>query len=118
MNFDPRPYIEGIKRANKAEQAEIERRAHGARREAGLLAARIAECDRAVHRVLLFGSLAQACPTRLDFDIDLACDGGDIYSAMSIGEESEFPVDIVDLNRLPEHVRRRIETDGVLLFKR
>lgn len=118
MTFDPRPYVEGLKRANEAERAEIAARARRAKDDARRIARQIGESDEAVHRIYLFGSLAKEGPTRKDFDVDLALDGGDVYRAMEIAEGSELPFDVVDLRLLPEHVRSRIETDGVVLFKR
>ena len=118
MTFDPSPYVEGLKRANEAERRAIDERTLRARDEARLLARRIGESDTAVRRIYLFGSLATGGPNRLDFDIDLACDGGDVYLAMEIAEGSEFSVDIVDLHLLPGHVRTQIERDAVLLFYR
>jgi len=118
VTFDPSPYVEGLKRANEAERSAIDERARRARDEAGLLARRIGESDAAVRRIYLFGSLVDGGPIRLNFDIDLACDGGDVYRAREIAEGSEFSVDIVELHLLPEHMCTRVEGGANLLFRR
>lgn len=62
-------------------------------------------------------SVLSAPPTRLDFDIDLALEGGDIYQAMDVAEGSEFPVDLVELRLLPPRMRERILAGGVVLVR-
>jgi predicted nucleotidyltransferase len=100
---------------NAAEMREIQERAVAARREAHRLAADILGKDPTVRSVILFGSLAEGSPKRRDFDIDLALDGGDVYKALDITDESAFKVDVVRLDLLPEHVRARIRERGVVL---
>ena len=67
--------------------------------------------------MILFGSVAAGSPSREDFDIDLALDGGDSGIAMDIADESEFEVDIVSLDLLPEGMRRMVEARGVELWR-
>ena len=69
-------------------------------------------------RVVLFGSLAEGVPRRLDFDIDLAMDGGDIYMAMDVAAASAIRVDLLDMNRVSEHMRARIAAKGIVLYRR
>lgn len=76
-DFDPAPYAEGIRELNRREAERIEARLARARDEAERLAKKIAEADDRVTRVILFGSVATGRPSREDFDIDLALDGGD-----------------------------------------
>ena len=118
MPFDPSSYVTGIRRQNEREAHEICRRAAAARDEARELAGRVAAADPAVQRVYLFGSLAAGEPCRLDFDIDLAIDGGDVYRAMDVTERSTFQVDVVELRRIAPHIRRQIESGGILLIER
>ena len=115
MKFDATPYAEGIKRLNALERESIRLRATEARQEAARLAAAFKAADPDIRAVILFGSLAEGEPTRLDFDIDLALDGGDSYRAMDLASDSPFEVDLVDLLRLPEGTRRRILERGISL---
>ena len=115
MNFDPRPYIAYYKSKNEEEERAIRARAADALKEARRLAREIRAADPTVRAVILFGSLAEEGPRRLDFDIDLALMGGDIDKAMDVVDKSAFDVDVVDFERLPEHIRTRIRTRGVML---
>ncbi len=116
--FDPEPYAEGIRALNERERAAIAERAAKARLEAERLARAIGAADPEVQAVYLFGSLASGEPTRLDFDIDLALDGGDPYAAMDLAEGSPFSVDIANLRLLPEGVRKHVVSAGLALFRR
>lgn len=115
-DFDPEPYARGIRDLNERERAAIARRAALARDEAGRLALAIGRGDPGVRSVRLFGSLARGQPTRLDFDIDLALEGGDAYVAMDAVAGSAFKVDLVQLELLPEGARRAVVSGGVVLY--
>jgi len=115
MSFDPRPYAEGIRRQNDKEREDIAKRHKDAMVEARRVAEEIKRHDPEVRSVILFGSVARGEPTRLDFDIDLALDGGDAYRAMDITMDSAFHVDVVELRLLPERVRERIAREGIRL---
>ena len=117
MKFDPRPYAEHYRAENEAELRAIRDRASAALAEARCLAERILREDSGVRAVILFGSLAEDGPRRKDFDIDLALDGGDLYKALDSVEDSAFDVDVVKLERLPPHVRARVDARGIVLAK-
>ena len=86
--------------------------------EADQIAAAIAAADPGVRAVYLFGSLAVGDPSHRGFDIDLAIEGGDVYTAEAVAESASFPVDVVSLERLPATVRKRIRETGRRLFPR
>lgn len=113
MSFDPEPYASGLRRRNDRERAQIEERLAQAKIEAQRLARAILAADASVRAVYLFGSVAAGQPKHIDFDIDIALEGGDSYRAMDIVQSSPFDVDIVDLARIPEHVRMRILDSGI-----
>lgn len=117
MPFDPERYATGLRAANERERREIERRAEAALREAQRIAGEIGRGDAAVERVVLFGSLAEGSPGTARFDIDLALEGGDVYAAMEVAESSPWPVDIVDLDRLPEHIQQAVARNGRVLYR-
>lgn len=100
---------------NEAERRRIDERADAARAEAGRLARRILDSGRGGEAVYLFGSLAQGRPSSLDFDIDLALEGGDCARAMEVAADSPFRVDIVELEALPAHIRARVRETGIRL---
>lgn len=102
MKFNPGPYARRIRKDNAMVMEKIRERRKRA----------ILEANPAVRRVFFFDSLAERMPRNLDFDIDLAMDGGDIHEAMDLCEDSPFKVDIVELGSLPELIRRRVLEKG------
>mgnify|MGYP006303884897 CR=1 FL=1 len=118
MPSDPERYAAGLREANRREEARISERSKRAREEAARLARAIADADPSVRAVYLFGSLAEGEPRRLEFDIDLALEGGDVYAALAVTEQSAFSVDVVALDRVPAHVRERVEQHGQALYRR
>jgi hypothetical protein len=52
---------------------------------------------------------------RKDSDINLAVEGGDILSAMTIVEQSSMPVDVLDVSSCPAAMVRIIRENGVIL---
>ena len=118
MSFDPKPYAEGIRRLNDLERRRTAERARAALDEATSLSERMAAADRGITRIYLFGSLAGGAPRNPDFDIDLAIEGGDLYRALEVTETSSFEVDLISLERVAEHVRRRILESGRILYER
>jgi predicted nucleotidyltransferase len=117
MNFDPGPYIAYYNAKNEEERRAILARAEEALKEARRLAREIRHTDPEVRAVILFGSLAEEGPQRLDFDIDLALMGGDVDKAMNVVDKSAFDVDVVDFDLLPEHIRARIRAKGIPLLR-
>jgi predicted nucleotidyltransferase len=118
MPFDPERYAAGLRRENEREAAAIRDSAQHARAEARRLATEIGSADAEVRTVYLFGSLAWGEPRHLDFDIDLALEGGDVYTAEEVAESCPFEVDVVSLERLPQETRNRIRESGVVLYRR
>ncbi|MFW5995282.1 MAG: nucleotidyltransferase family protein [Spirochaetia bacterium] len=118
MHFNAERYASGLRRANEIERNTTLERAKVAREAAVRLAERIAAADEGVSRIYLFGSLLSHTPSNPDFDIDLAVEGGDILAATGAGEEADFKVDVLALDRLPTHVQERIRREGRVLFSR
>lgn len=112
--FDPAPFAAAWRRQNERERRLIEERSTEARSEAERLAAAFAD-DAGATGVILFGSVAEGTVRNLDFDVDIAIEGGDWSRARSIADESPFRVDVVELDRLPPHIRERVLTRGIRL---
>lgn len=72
--------------------------------------------------VYLFGSLVWSDVHAVETDIDLAVSGlpAERYleAADYLERESNFPVDLVDLGKVPDYLRQRIVTEGKLLSER
>jgi predicted nucleotidyltransferase len=106
-----------VKDENAREEALVARRLQSAKAEALALARRLA-ADPQVRRVLFFGSAATGRDFRLDSDIDLAVEGGDILFHRATTERSAFSVDVVDIPALPVPLRKAIEMEGEILFEK
>lgn len=66
MSFDPEPFVEHCRDENAREEGLIAERARLALAEAKRLALAIKASDPGITGVILFGSLAQGRPARLD----------------------------------------------------
>jgi predicted nucleotidyltransferase len=121
LSAHDRELIAGIVVAQREENARVERaciaRLEAARTEARRLAALLSGLP-GVARILLFGSSATGFNFRLDSDIDLALQGGDVLEAMATAETSAFKVDIIDLEGSSSLFRRRIEKEGLVLYEK
>jgi predicted nucleotidyltransferase len=75
-----------------------------------------------VEAVYLFGSLVWSDTHTPETDIDLAVSGLPnerfLEAVSCLERESKFPVDLVDLNKVSDHLRQRILTEGKLLYER
>jgi len=100
---------------NERETARIAVRLECARIEARTLALGLS-ADPKVSRVFFFGSASTGRGFRLNSDIDLAVEGGDILSHVGLVEKSVFSVDIVDFLALPAPFRVAVESEGELLY--
>ena len=118
---DSEKLIQGIIDAEKRRLAEAEAklktRIGEAHREAHRLAREFAAADPALKKVILFGSLAEGRVRSEHFDIDLAVDSDRHLELVSIGLDSAFPVDVVELNTLPDAIRRRVIEKGEVLYE-
>lgn len=105
-----------INDANRAENIMIERRRLEARSVAQTLAAAMRVADPAVRAVWGFGSTFEAGrPYRLDSDIDLAIEGGDLLSLLKIVENTAFAIDLVDVSDSDDEFSRIVRRFGTLL---
>jgi predicted nucleotidyltransferase len=113
-------FIAGIvsRQLEENERYEIERlrRLADAIGEARRLAEVLSHCE-GVRRVLLFGSAVSGRFFRVDSDIDLAIEGGDVLKAMALVEDSSFHVDLVDMEAVHASIRERILVEGQVLYE-
>ena len=114
MNFDPEPYIRFHLSENTLETRAIAERVQKAQDEARRLAQILLSQVPGLQSVILFGSTARGDPSHLDFDIDLALDGGDDSLALDLVNDSAFEVDLVVLKNLPPHFSDLIQTSGIV----
>ncbi len=109
---------ERIKRQNRLEEQEIRERVYQAHQEVDRLVRLFLETDPDLERVVLFGSLAEERVFSLTFDIDLAVRSDRFLQLVACGLKSPFQVDVVDLDRTPEHIRISIQKYGKVLYEK
>jgi predicted nucleotidyltransferase len=120
MDFSPLELalIKGIVKRVKTTTAKSKRDTAAwlikAQHEAKRLSTEIAKLD-GVRRVIHFGSSASGRNFRLDSDIDLAIEGGDVLEAMKVAESSAFRVEIVDIAMVPEPLRELMLQEGIII---
>jgi hypothetical protein len=74
------------------------------------------DSDPSITRIWGLGSTFEEFrPYRMDSDIDLAVEGGDILSLLSITEDSSFKVDLIDLTGRDDGFARLARERGTLL---
>lgn len=116
MDDKLRAIVEAERRRNREAERRRAERLSRARDEAPLIAAALARIDPAVREVWLFGSVATGRTGREEFDIDLAVRGGDVISLYARLPDSEFEVDLVDLDSVGERFRSMIYRRGERLY--
>jgi predicted nucleotidyltransferase len=107
------------KRINEENRKEDERAALR-RSEAHVEARRIAELlrmkDPGIRTIWGFGSTFEdSRPYRLDSDIDLAIEGGDILKLFSITEDSRFKIDLIDITGRDDGFAKMLRENGTRL---
>ena len=113
-----RGIAERIGKANVAHAAALLVKRAEALQEAHRLAYAFAEAEPELRRVRLFGSLLPGRNYRDDSDIDMAVEGGNIFSFIKIAEVSPCSVDVVDLAGLREGMADRVRNEGVVLYEK
>lgn len=73
--------------------------------------------DPKLRRVILFGSLARKNVKRLEFDIDIAVECDRFMDLLGIAMESDFKVDLIDLDTASPYIVRSVEREGVELYR-
>lgn len=116
MDEELRAIVEAECRRNTEAEERRTRRLERAREEAPRLAAELARIDPSVREVWLFGSVATGRTGRERFDIDLAIRGGDVISLYARMPDSEFEVDLVDLDSVSERFRELVMRRGERIY--
>ena len=117
----PREIARALKRKNAEEervrQERLTAKIHAAHEEVQQLVRRFQEEDPGLRRIILFGSLGEGRVKREDFDIDLAFEGANYLRCLAIALQSNFKVDLIDMNSAAEGLRREIEHYGREVYR-
>lgn len=112
MDDEIRAIVEAERRRNREAERRRSERLERARAEAPRIAAELARIDPEVREIWLFGSVATGSIGRDCFDVDLAVAGGDIVALYARMPDTEFEVDLVDLDAVRESFREMIYRRG------
>jgi predicted nucleotidyltransferase len=117
MNYDD--IARNLIKKETREQKRIERRLKSAQEELRNLLAGFLEIDPGLRKVILFGSLARGSVKSVDFDIDLAvqCSGDKFLRLVASTLDSNFKVDVVDLDTVDDTFCYFILKEGKILYE-
>lgn len=108
--------LNGLNRAADAAAAERKREAAA---EGLRLARLIGGSDPGVEKVWGFGSVyEEGRPFTMDSDIDLAVEGGELFSLLRLAERSPFKVDLIDIGGRSDGFAALLRSRAVLLYSR
>jgi hypothetical protein len=117
-NFDTEAAARRIKLANRKEDEKTAERRIAAFEEARRISAEFRAKDSSICRIWGFGSVFETYrPFRMDSDIDLALEGGDIAKLLSTAEDSNFKVDLIDISGCEDDFARGFRARGTLLWE-
>ena len=102
----------------EAEYKLIAERTIRALSEVEKLQAQFLKIDPDLKRLVLFGSLAEGRVNTLHFDIDLAVDSALYMKLLSRSLDSQFTVDLIDLNNVRPYILAEIEKYGKILHEK
>ena len=104
-----------INKENARQEAFAAKQRKEAQKEGRRIAEAIKEADPEVREIWGFGStFEEDRPYRLNSDIDLAVEGGDILKAWRIADKSGFKVDVVDISA-NDRFTREVKKNGIRL---
>ncbi len=110
--------IREIKRANKVEKRRIKDRAAQAVEEVGRLKVDFLNIDKDMEKMILFGSLAEGNIVSVYFDIDIAVKSKKYYLLVSRALQSDFKVDVADLDSIHERIKKTIIEKGRVIYEK
>ena len=107
-----------IKRENEEEKIRIKQRIRRAAEEVKRLKKDFLKIDKDIEKIILFGSLAEESIESVNFDIDIAVKSAKYYQLVSRVLQSEFKVDVVDLDSVHERIRKNIIQYGKVIYEK
>ena len=110
--------VKEIKRNNEEERRRIKDRVVHALEEVERLKRDFLKIDGDMEKMILFGSLSEGGIDSFDFDIDLAVKSEQYYQLVGRALQSDFKVDVVDLDSVYESIRARIMEQGRVIYEK
>ena len=113
--------IREIKRENEEEKIRIKKRIRQAEEEVKRLRKDFLKIDKDIEKIILFGLLAEDNEDNIepiDFDIDIAVKSDKYYQLVSRALQSEFKVDVLDLDSVHERIKKNIIQHGKMIYEK
>lgn len=107
-----------IKSGNEEEKRQIRDRVKLAKKELERLKKAFLEIDKDMERMICFGSLAKNNIESIKFDIDIAVKSKKYYQLVSRAMNSDFKVDVVDLDSIHYKIKENIIKYGRVIYEK
>lgn len=110
--------VKEIKKENEDERKRIKDKIMQAMSEIEKLKKGFLEIDPALEKIILFGSLAVGEINSISFDIDIAVKSKKYYQLVGKALQSEFKVDIIDLDTIHKKIKDNILKTGRIIYEK
>lgn len=110
--------IKEIKKENDKEARQIKDKIMQALRELEKLKRDFLEIDPDIEKIILFGSLAEGNIKSIRFDIDIAVKSKKYYQLVGKALQSEFKIDVVDLDTIHNKIKNNILEKGKIIYEK
>jgi len=113
-----RSIVQEIKSENDKERRRIDLRIKQAHNEVERLKKDFLKIDEKMGKMVLFGSLAESNIDSINFDIDIAVKSKKYYRLVGRALESQFKIDVIDLDTIHENIRKVINEHGKVIYEK
>lgn len=113
-----RNIIKEIKKENDKEVKRIKDKILQALSEIERLKKDFLEIDPDIEKIILFGSLLEDGIESTRFDIDIAVKSKKYYQLVSKALQSEFKIDVVDLDTIHSKIKKNILEKGKVIYEK
>lgn len=110
--------IKEIKKENDKETRQIKDKILQALSEIEKLKREFLEIDPDIEKIILFGSLAEDNIKSIRFDIDIAVKSKKYYQLVGKALQSEFKIDVVDLDTIHNKIKNNILERGRIIYEK
>lgn len=110
--------VDNIKRENGEERLRIESRIVQAFKEVEKLKTDFLKMDDELELMILFGSLVKKDIGYINFDIDIGLRSKKYYQLVGRALDSDFKVDVVDLDSVNERIKDEILKNGKVIYEK
>ncbi len=110
--------VREIKRENEDEKIRVRDRVLQALEEVERLKTDFLIIDKDIEKMILFGSLSKDEIESQNFDIDIAVKSKKYYQLVDRALQSEFKVDVIDIDTIHKRIKKNILEEGRVLYEK